>query len=350
VTSTFNQPIGWQPPAAANDGPLTPLTAALLRFQAGFASVAPLLNLLEGNDPNAVKLIAVLVKLVADVTAALSPMLGFLAVPQVEKLIWVLRYKSARQNQLTVFGRVAPANAGTKLLFPFINGVAGSAPAATPAASGPDGQDGWMQSVYIFTSGVPPQLSLAITGLDLLADQTVIGSAHVTRNADLGATVNPLLVYQTPEVSFSNVLVPYVEVTQTLGPATGTSLVEMITSVLTPFADAGASLGADRILRISATYNYPVLTPPGGGAPLMASIPAILNAGEALGTDPAPLAQAFAAALQGWGQAVSLPRAGASFSLAISLFINVVSEGASRTVPLLTIDRVDLTVPPGWPN
>ncbi|SDR59728.1 hypothetical protein SAMN05519103_06507 [Rhizobiales bacterium GAS113] len=352
VTSTFNQPIDWQPTTAAGPGPLTPLTKALLRFQAGFASIAPLLNLLEGSDPKATKLIDVLVKLVGDVTSAFNAPLMALATPQIEMLIWVLRYADISKNALTVFGRVEPARAATPLLFPAINGVSPTgAPTPTPAAQAPDGQTGWMQVGYVFPDGVPKQLTMGITGLDLLVDQTVVGSARITRNADLGSTVNPLLVYETPEVSFSNVLVPYVEVTKTLGPASGPSMAQMLTSVLTPFVGAGETLGQNRIVRISSAYNYPLVTPTGGGAPLIATVPAILNAGEVLGADPAPLAQAFADALQQWGQVVSLPRAGASFSIAVSLFVNVASGGGvSRPVPLLTIDRIDLMTPAGWPG
>ena len=146
-------------------------------------------------------------------------------------------------------------------------------------------------------------------------------------------------------------LVPYVEVTKTLGPASGASLPQMLTSVLTPFVGAGQTLGQDRIVRIAATYNYPLVTPSGGGDPLIATLPAILNAGEALGQDPAPLALTFADALQQWGKAVPLSRTGSSFSIAVSLFADVASGvgNASRPVPLLTIDRIDLMTPPGWP-
>jgi hypothetical protein len=352
VTSTFNQPIDRQPTTTDSPGSLTALTAALLRFQAGFASVAPLLTLLEGSDTKATKLIDILVALVGDVTAALNAPRTILAAPQVEKLVWVLRYADVSDNALTVFGRVEPAGSATPLLFPTINGTSPTgAPTVTPAGQAPDGQAGWMQVRYVFSRGVPRKLIMGVTGLDLLVDQTVVGSARVTRNADLGATANPLLVYQTPVISFNNVLVPYVEVTQTLGPASGPSLAQMLTSVLMPFVEAGETLGQNRIVSISAVYYYPLVTPSGGGDPLIATTPAILNAGEALGADPAPLADAFAAALQQWGRAVSLPRAGASFSIAVSLFVNVASGGGvSRPVPVLTIDRIDLMTPRGWPE
>jgi hypothetical protein len=353
VTSTFNQPITWQPSTTTGPGPLTPLTKALLRFQAGFASVAPLLELLEGSDPRVAKLIDILVALVHDVATAFNTPHFLLAAPEIEKLIWVLRYADIGKNSLTVFGRVEPANAATPLLFPTINGVAPTGqPVPMPPAQSPDGQVGWMQVSYVFADSVPTQLEMSITDLDLLVDQTVVGSARVTRNADLGASVNPLLVYQTPEVSFSNVLVPYVEVTKTLGPASGASLAQMLTSVLTPFVGAGQTLGQNRTVRIASAYNYPLVTPSGGGDPLIATLPAILNAGQALGQDPAPLAQAFAEALQQWGKAVPLPRTGSSFSIAVSLFVDVASGvgNASRPVPLLTIDRIDLMTPSGWPN
>lgn len=355
VTSTFNQPIGWQPQATDSPGPLTNLTVALLQFQAGFDSVAPLLGQLETNGPQAPQLIKILTNLVGQVVAALTPPLELATPMPVEKLIWVLRYNPSAgpPPTWTLFGRVDPVGAATPLLFPTISGTAPSEqPVVAPPDQAPDA-NAWMQVSYAFPGGqVPDPLVMAIDGLDLLTDQTVVGSAFVTRNADLGAAVNPLLVYRTPEVSFSNVIVPFVEVTQTLtGPASGPPLVQLLESVLTPFANVGAGVGPDRVVRLAAAYNYPIVSPAGGGGPLIATLPAILNAGEPLGDDPAALAQPFADALQQWGQAVPLPRSNASFSISVSLFVNVATGTETKQpLPLLTLDRIDLNIPPGWPN
>lgn len=353
MTSTFNQPIDWQPTPADTAGPLTPLTIALLQFQAGFDSVAPLLGpQLEAGGALAPQLIKILTTLVGQVVAALVPKRMFAAAPPLEKLIWVLRYAKNKDASRTLFGRVDPVGAATPLLFPTISGTAPSGPPTkTPPDQAPDGNE-WMQVTYAFPgTDVPDPLVLAIEGLDLLIDQTVVGSAYVTRNADLGTAVNPLLVYRTPEVSFSNVIVPYVEITEILtGPPSGPPMAQLLTSVLTPFADAGATVGQDRIVRISAAYNYPLVTP-AGGDPLMATLPAVLNAGQPLGTNPATLAEAFADALKQWGQAIPLPRSNASFSISVSLFINIAKDGGpAQQLPLLTLDRIDLNIPPNWPS
>jgi hypothetical protein len=355
VTSTFNRPIDWQPAETAGPGPMTPLTESLVRFQAGFASISPLLPLLEdkSTDPKAGLLIDVLVKLVGDVVDALTAMrLGFMTMPALEKLIWVLRYADLIDQKLTVFGRVDPTGGATPLLFPTINGVTyDSPPQPADPRTAPDSAP-WMVTTYSFAAhgGVPKQLELAINGLDLLVDQTVIGSAHVDRNVDLGSSrVDPRLIYQTPEIFFSNVLVPYTEVTQTLGPMPAAPVAAMLTSVLTPFVDAGVATGQQRIVRVAIAYNYPLVTTP-GTAPLMATIPVLLNAGAPLVDDPAPLAQALADALSTWARQTPLPRQGASLSVSVSLFVTVTSnQGVPRPVPLLTVDRIDLMVPAGWP-
>lgn len=351
VTSTFNHPINWAPAETAGPGPMTPLTQALVRFQAGFTSIAPLLPLLEGTDPKAGKLIDVLVKLIGDVvTALLPPPAGLAEMPAVEKLIWVLRYADVKQGKLTVFGRLDPAGASTPLLFPVINGVQpGPLQPANPNVA-PDSQP-WQMTTYTFAQSVPKTLVMAISDLDVLIDQTVIGSAHVDRNVDLGGggRVDPRLIYQTPEIFFSNVLVPYTEVTQTLGPMQAGPVADMLTSVLKPFVGAGIATGQRRTVRVAIAYNYPLVST-AGTAPLMATIPVLLNAGSPLTDDPAPIAQALADALATWARQVPLPRQGASLSVSVSLFITVQSsQGVDRSVPLLTVDRIDLMLPGGWP-
>jgi hypothetical protein len=82
----------------------------------------------------------------------------------------------------------------------------------------------------------------------------------------------------------------------------------------------------------------------------MAQLPAILNAGQQLGDDPQPLATAFADALAAWYRDVGLPTAGAYFAFTVSLFINLTSGGAARQVPLLTLEKIDVDLPTGWPS
>lgn len=62
------------------------------------------------------------------------------------------------------------------------------------------------------------------------------------------------------------------------------------------------------------------------------------------------MAKELAFALEAWGKATPLPRRGASFSVSVSLFMTAAaSSGATRTIPLLTLDRIDLNVPEKWP-
>jgi hypothetical protein len=260
-------------------------------------------------------------------------------------------------GKLIVFGRVDPPDGATPLKFPLINGTAPDGPPkkADPATAPDD--HAWMVVTYSFDKsmdplegGVPQQLEMAISGLDLLVDQTAIGSAHITRNADLGARVNPLLVYQTPELFFSNVLAPFVDITQVLGPMPAAPVAQMLTSVLTPFTEAGVATGQQRTVRVAIAYNYPLATL-AGGDPLMATLPVLMNAGAPLDEDPTSLAAALAEALQAWARQTPLPRDGASFSVSVSLFVTVKgSDGAPRPVPLLSLDRIDLAAPAGWPS
>jgi hypothetical protein len=132
-----------------------------------------------------------------------------------------------------------------------------------------------------------------------------------------------------------------------LGPVTGTSLAQIIDSILMPLTAAGSVLGSNRLVRLSAAFNYPVVN--GGPGALMAKLPALLNAGQPLGEDPQPLASAFADGLAEWYGDVKLPTQGAFFSFTISLFINLMS-GGSRQVPLVTFEDIEVALPPGWPS
>jgi hypothetical protein len=356
VTATFNHALDWQPEQVDALGPLTPLTEALLRFRFAFESLAPALPTLNGTDAKAQKLAGLLVTIVGDVVANLRPLRAFVAPPPVERLIWVLDYADAykdkklkdTEKKLKVFGRADSPSGQTKLVFPKISAQSPSTqPVDTPPADAPDGESGWKDVFYDYPDGVPDSLVIEVDGLNLLAQQTVIGSTKIVRNANLGSKVNPLLVYETPELSFANVLVPYVDVVRPLGPVTGTSLTQIIGSILMPLTAAGSVVGSNRLVRLSAAFNYPVVN--GVPGALMAKLPALLNAGQPLGEDPRALASAFADGLAEWYGDVKLPTQGAFFSFTISLFINLMS-GGSRQVPLVTFEDIAVALPPGWPS
>ncbi|ELX09341.1 hypothetical protein Jab_2c14070 [Janthinobacterium sp. HH01] len=352
ITSTFNEPIGWQPESSTGAGPITALTRALVRFEAGFNSVASALPQLHGSERVfGGKLVAILVKLVADVAAAFASVRVADALYARNQLLWVLRYADMHHHRLCVFARLDDGQASdAPPKFPRIKDGRQGQASPIAASQAPDNKPHWWMASYDFgAAGISEKLVLSADKFEQLSYRTVIGSAHVVRNADLGAGINPLLIYRTPEVYFSNVLVPYVEVQTPLGPLQGADLAAMLASILAPFAAVSKDIGGGRTIRMAAVYHYPVLPGYAGTMALMADCPAIMNAGQSIADDPAPMAGHFAEQLAAWWKDSGLTDCSASLSLSLSLFIDIASAGAPpHPIPMLQIDRIDLVLPDHW--
>jgi hypothetical protein len=332
----------------------TPLAAALVRFQAGFASLEPLFGLIASGDPRAFGLTAILADLVDDVAETLGLPTGTATraapdEPMDSYLTWVLRQADLSLNRLTVFGRAASDDAGAALRFPSIDGLSPvGTPRAAPAARSPDGQAGWMETDYAFPAVVPSQLILALPVPNVLIERTVTGGAWITRNVELGGAVNPAFVCRTPQ-SFSGIGSPTVHVTETLGPFDGSSVAQMLISALTPLTVAAETTHRADFVSILVTYRYPAAGPR-DGAPLdLITVPVIKTGDMPLEPDPAPLAEACADAVAVWGRVNPLPRDGARLSVSLTLDA-VLDPPGSEPTRVVTIDRLDLNLPAGWPG
>lgn len=118
----------------------------------------------------------------------------------------------------------------------------------------------------------------------------------------------------------------------------------MLTSILTPLAPGGET----PFLGIAVSYNY-LLPMPESADPLAATLPVLKwPEFEVPSGGPAPLARTLTDALHQWSKTVNPPQQQASFSIALTLFAPPAVDG--RMSPLLTMDRIDLIVPPGWPT
>lgn len=349
VPVAFNRPLDEPAAGAAPAETATPLAAALVRFQAGFVSVEPCLDLIGGGGPKAVELTTILADLVGGMVESLKRAAA--TAPRSEApnsdLTWVLRQADLSLNILTVFARAAQGDASQPVPFPNVDGGStAGAPRAAPASRSPDGRDGWMEVDYAFSAAVPDQLTLTLPGLNVLIEQTAIGEAWITRNLELDGAVNSSFVYRAPRTSAST-RSPAIHVTDTLGPFNGASVAHMLTSALTPLAAASETAYRTDFVGITVAYRYPLGNQ---HPPFVVAVP-VLKTDDPLKPDPASLADVCAEAIVRWGQANPLPRDGARLS--ISLTLDAVLDPPGREpqrIRLLTIDRLDLNLPAGWPD
>ena len=315
ISVQFGDP---RPASIAAEAPLNPLTRELLKFQIGFASLEPLLPFLDVTGPKADKLADILAALAGETADAfLAPDTAGhdMAPPSAD---WLLRYAGLSEDILTLFGR-SDATIG----FPSLNGVL---PVNPPA---PAEQDGWVQAQYKFPNGVPARLTLTIAGLNLVTAPSGWLQARIVRNASLGATTDPRLIYRTPAAAFSNPVVPSLEVEHALGPFGGAPVDDMVESILKPFAQAGEAAR----LRISVEYSYRLLD----GLPAVTLPVTILP--EVRTGEPAATAAALMASLRQWIGQIAPPREGATFVFQLVFCVSV---------PRATIGPISLTIPPDW--
>lgn len=329
VSATFNHSFDWTPTTDADQG-LSPLAQALVRFQYAYGSLHAF--------PPTPKVAAIWAQLVNDVLDAMQ-LPDKLAVPVVNSLSWVLRALpvSAGHHPITVFAKQDDDGAG--LVWPVINGLSYSGipiPAINPPSSGK-----WFQARYdIVGTGVAWDFSFS--PFDLLTRQTVIGSVHVVRNADIsGHPVNPQLIYTTPELWFPNVLVPYVVVRDLIGPVDGRGkpLADVLTAVLLPLAQAGASLHGTLVLRLSSTYGYTLVQSDNRSLQVLSG--AVMNIGQTL-TEASleDITITFASQFGTWLKNSGLPLNNPFLSLAVSLFAEVDDASNSERIPLLRLDQL----------
>jgi hypothetical protein len=341
VSATFNHPLDWTPGASPSEPALTPQAEQLLRFQVACDSLRPLLPSLAAGK--AADLATLCARLVDDVATVLkAPPLLARAAPAVDTLQWVLR----RENEgLLVMIRSMP---GQEPVWPMIDDRDRTGP-PTPARI-PPGPGDWLQASYAKSGGALDSIRFEAGPFDLLARQTVVGGCRVRRNADIAyGEVNPDLVYTTPDISFPNVIVPYVEVGRLPGVfgGAGRSLRSLLHAALAPLATAGTALGATRTVRLTSTYRYTMTASADGASRLKGETGALMHPGQVL-TEATldAIVDGYADAFAAWRRGSGLPVADPEMLLAIDLFIEVGpgSPSGSR-IPLVSLNAIDLLIP-----
>ena len=338
ITVEFDQPHP-APAAAMEVGPaLTPLAATLLRFEAGYLSVASLLtHSLVTQTALPDRLRRVVTGLVDDVTDAMSTSpAGSTVLSGTEQTpTWVWRNRPNPDGSRSLFVRDGSP-------FPVITGCAPLQRVAASAASAPD-EGIWREAVYHLPKSVEREpLTFVLDRLDLLSHQTAIVSARVVRNAGTG--FNPLLMRATGWSPTGAAIVPFIDVSVpfALPPGSG-SLEESIAVALAPFCKAGDRTGDERVLHIDLAYRYPlteteVLPQPIGTLPILsASFDPVRE------TSSKEIAANLIQACRAWAQRFLPSYEGTWLSLSAVLMTDIVGTWE----PLLAVRQLDL---PWAPN
>ncbi len=338
ITVEFDRPRP-APAAAIEVGrALTPLAATLLRFEAGYLSVAPLLT--HGPVTHAAladRLGQVVTGLVNDVTNAMStPPARTTVLSGTEQTpTWIWRNRPNPDGSRSLFVRDGSP-------FPVITGCAPLERVAASAALAPY-EGTWREAIYHLPQSVEREpLAFVLDRLDLLSQQTAIVSARVVRNAGTG--FNPLLMRATGWSPPGPAIVPFIDVSVPLAVPPGSgSLEESIAIALAPFCKAGDRTGDERVLHIDLAYRYPLTATevppqPIGTLPILsASFDPVRE------TNPKEIAANLIQACRAWAQRFLPSYEGTSLSLSAVLMTDVVGTWE----PLLAVRQLDL---PWAPN
>ncbi len=374
VTTTvrFNNAPSVPRLVAPEAAPLLGLADAAVRFQQGYALLAPQLasvvQAAAGGDPvtvaRAKAVLAGLVDLIAQVVSngtwgsgAADPAMGSSVTVQPRVDAYTVELAPAENGAWQMMVSVAPGGTGS---------IASLAPA--PLTITGDPQPGTSAPVYTDTSvtvaytPADPQAPLiaqiAIDQLPVLTQQSAWAGVKLARNADLmsGFTTEPAFVYQTPDTAFPDEVTPFLQgpwsgfdIAQLTGMPSGT-LAEYLTSLLElMFVPGGAAPNNNPLLAATLGYARPVFTGTTAGTPQTASsvFPVAMTATETLAcTGPAGDGQIaladFAAGLAGrfteWTSANPVDTASGRLVLAFTLFANTGGAAAAlATLPNLTL-------------
>lgn len=347
IAATFDLPAVQLPDEPTDAAPLTPLATALLKARAGLACVAPLLasGLGEGGG-----LTAIVTALVSDVAAALaageppSPMGA--ARSEAARTLWMLRGAPDADGQHRLLARATDASGPVTPRFPQINGLAPlGPPLPVPPGEAPDAHD-WVACAYAFPDReASAPLTLTIGSLDLRSERTAFASAYVTRNVRPDAMLDPLLARRMPEHGFGPVAQPRIRIDQPLAAqADGRSMTAMLLAMLMPMRDIPLARGEEASIRLAFVFIHPL---DAGGAAIPVTTPVLLMP-HFPPHDAEEAADVLCARLADWSRASDLPHEGGAFSVNLALFVGRNVDIARE--PILTIDRLDLPLPPGWPG
>ncbi len=124
-------------------------------------------------------------------------------------------------------------------------------------------------------------LTIVWKDINAIERQTAITTFWIIRNADLGSAsettpVNKKLIYQSPEISFANPILPLLTV-PFVQADTATSLSQTISDAFQPFAEAGTASTQNRLMKIECTYTYNLVNFMGNNAVNALTVPIVTN-------------------------------------------------------------------------
>lgn len=207
-------------------------------------------------------------------------------------------------------------------------------------------------------SGIPDR-KLTLQNLDVIEQQNAWGSIWLTRNKELlpGRATNPAFVYQTPQVSFANLITPLLQNSRTwqidaLGAPDGQPqprrLGEHLERLFAALLPASASQPYD--LRLACRYSFALATGTSGDADLLAALPVLLGprltiaAGAPSLDATAEFRASLVRAIAAWQQANRPVPTRGMFVFSATLFSNLgaASGATGDNLPLLRVDDLRL--------
>lgn len=303
---------------------LTPLAAALLRFDAGYHSLH------ERTDADANEelrgLVTMLgyqlVDVLADTVTTPGPPVVVEPPP-----VWVWRDRPNPDGTQSLFIRTDTGD--TRL--PVIAGCLGQEQQAPVSADRVPGPGEWREVTYSM-HGTPGNgsLSFVLGDLDLSSCRSAAVDARVVR--DMGCGLDPRLARATEWRSLGPIVVPTIDIAEAFGSASSETLEERLAAVLGFLRDiAGTSSPT-----IELVYRRPLPTTDGGLGPEVA-VPILLLIPDLEETGPVETAARIVEAYRTWADTARPSGTGR-----VSLSATVPADPAARQPPLLVIRQLDL--------
>lgn len=357
LTTSYNQSL--TDIAAAEADPLAGLFTALAKFGKSAASNPGWLDVLTklavADDPATVDLstltplLAEFQTLAGDVAGAWPLFDGQTAEIQTSPPqnltvhCFKVTYDLNDVHSITLYGKWQQ---GIDLLWPEISDAGGQQATAGPVMPGgspPGGASpntGWEQRRYTFQN-VPDlsELDFRWTPLNILDVQTANTSSYVVRNSNLvpGEPTNPLFVYETPVVSYTNPLIPLIEHDQLAPLPPAATLSDSLKAILAPLLNVGSVLDAS--LRLEIGYSYSIAA--AGSGDLRATAKILLADHIDISTGGLRgIPGELAAEIANWYQQKHPSTRGGQLDLQLFLFAKI----HGNELPLVILKKVPLTV------
>ncbi|GJM35039.1 MAG: hypothetical protein DHS20C18_40400 [Saprospiraceae bacterium] len=218
---------------------------------------------------------------------------------------------------------------------------------------------------YPYEKNEDGALTIVWKDINAIERQTAITTFWIIRNADLGsasetAPVNEKLIYQSPEVSFANPVLPLLTV-PFVQADTATSLSQTISDAFQPFAEAGTASTQNRLMKVECTYTFNLVNFMGNNIVNALTVPIVtklvydlnLLPNDATDTTDASTLQDFSCCLANdltdWFNAnkpTNMPD-NVQANLHFNAMLFAVIDGSQ--LPLIKVQDIQVTVPgQGW--